>query len=62
MEKNYGNSPTNTDWARYQEYLREDEIFADGEYGSMQDLCNSYLRELDSDAFMQQQTALMDGD
>ncbi|WP_298080622.1 TraM recognition domain-containing protein, partial [uncultured Cardiobacterium sp.] len=62
MEKNYSNSPTNTDWARYQEYLREDEIFADGEYGSMQDLCNSYLRELDSDAFMQQQTALMDGD
>lgn len=62
MEKNYSNSPTNTDWARYQEYLREDDIFADGTYSSMQDLCNNYLRELDSDTFMQGQAALMEAE
>ena len=48
--------------ARYQEYLREDDIFADGTYSSMQDLCNNYLRELDSDTFMQGQAALMEAE
>ena len=60
MERNYSTSPTNTDWARYQEYLREDDIFTDG--GSMQALCSDYLRELDSDTFMQGQAALMEAE
>ena len=59
MERNYSTSPTSTDWARYQEYLREDDIFTDG--GSMQALCSDYLREID-DGYMSSQMALMEAD
>ena len=59
MERNYSTSPTSTDWARYQEYLREDDIFTDG--GSMQALCSDYLREID-DGYMSSQMALMEAE
>ena len=59
MERNYSTSPTSTDWARYQEYLREDDIFTDS--GSMQALCSDYLREID-DGYMSSQMALMEAD